>query len=579
MDRLRWRGDRLLALGNTKLVVIDRVSHAILARIAARSAPATVHLGPGDDEVAAVEHDGITVYGYDGVARRTYAFDMERNVDGDTMFTAGSKEVVFTMPELDDTGKLTGSSLAVVDLRTMQRRELAQHITAGPDLSDDGKLVAFIDREGTVHLLDGDLHPRIAFPGVPHAEGLVLGRAGDRVGIVKEHALAVYGLDGKLLRSVAIEPDQSEVLLAGDDVWTGGADGILRHYHERDLIASLPSHTTEIGELRMAGDFVVAAGSDASVVVLRAEARQLAWSPRPCQWQTYSPTNTSVAYACADGRTLVYLGKRLVGTLRASSIGWAAIDPVSDRAAATGDHVLHVFDPKGVEIAKGGTHFGPLDFEDPDHLLVSAEDGIWRWTFATDAWQHVLAAKVVGLPQIAVVAGGLLVAENQALVLYKDLHEVVRTQLADQVAFLSTSRDRRWAAVQLATGGTLIVDGATGAIARTLAPADSTGVASVLDATGDLVIRPSAGFLTVWERATGDNLVFKLEMLRSVAASDPLVAVWGADGRIEIGGHDVGVLDIPRETRPVPELLRAIACRVPLKIVGSRLEPTAPECH
>ena len=73
-------------------------------------------------------------------------------------------------------------------------------------------------------------------------------------------------------------------------------------------------------------------------------------------------------------------------------------------------------------------------------------------------------------------------------------------------------------------------------------------------------------------------LVFKLEMLRSVAASDPLVAVWGADGRIEIGGHDVGVIDIPRETRPVSEILRAIACRVPLKIVGSRLEPTTPDC-
>ncbi len=576
VSRVRWRGDRLLAIGNGKLVIVDNKAHAIIAKLDAHSPPASAHLGPAIDEVTSVEHDGIFVYGTDGATRRSYKFDMERNVDGDTMFTADANHLVFTLPVLDAAGKLHGADIAVVDLHAMQQRVIAKGVIAGPDLSDDGRLAGYIDHDSNVHLLDRDLKPLIVFPAVSHAESLLLARAGDRVAVVKEHTVSVYGLDGKLLRNVVIEPDQSEVLLAGDDIWTGGADGVIRHYHETDLVASLPSHTTEIGELRIAGDYVVAAASDSSVVVLRADARQLVLSPRPCAWQTFSPANTIVGYACAnDKRTLLYLGNRLVGTVEATAIGFAAVDPVSDRAAATGDHVLYVFDPKGAVIGKDATHYGPLEFADADHVLVS-DKGIWRLTISTHQWDHVRDVK--GQGPLAMVAGGLLVGEEQALVLYRDDKEVHREQLADQVAFISTSRDRRWAAVQLGTGGTLIVDGTTGAIARTLAPADSTGVAAVLDATGDLVIRPSAGFLTVWDRATGDNLVFKLEMLRSMSAADLMVAVWGPDGRIEVDGHDIGVIDIPRETRPAPEILRAIACRVPLKIVGSRLEPTTPDC-
>jgi hypothetical protein len=38
------------------------------------------------------------------------------------------------------------------------------------------------------------------------------------------------------------------------------------------------------------------------------------------------------------------------------------------------------------------------------------------------------------------------------------------------------------------------------------------------------------------------------------------------------------VLEIPRDQRPVDQLLYDLACRVPLRVVNSRLEPATPNC-
>ena len=52
-----------------------------------------------------------------------------------------------------------------------------------------------------------------------------------------------------------------------------------------------------------------------------------------------------------------------------------------------------------------------------------------------------------------------------------------------------------------------------------------------------------------------------------------LTATFAPDGRLEIAGRYPGEIAIPRESRPVAELLRAIECRDPLRVVdGSRLE-------
>jgi hypothetical protein len=50
------------------------------------------------------------------------------------------------------------------------------------------------------------------------------------------------------------------------------------------------------------------------------------------------------------------------------------------------------------------------------------------------------------------------------------------------------------------------------------------------------------------------------------------------DGRIEINAREPGLLDIPRDTRPSAEIVRDIACKVPLQVVDSRIEPSPTVC-
>jgi hypothetical protein len=51
------------------------------------------------------------------------------------------------------------------------------------------------------------------------------------------------------------------------------------------------------------------------------------------------------------------------------------------------------------------------------------------------------------------------------------------------------------------------------------------------------------------------------------------------DGRIELDRRQPGLLDIPRDTRPLADILRDIDCKVPLEVVGSRIQPHEPTCR
>jgi hypothetical protein len=141
------------------------------------------------------------------------------------------------------------------------------------------------------------------------------------------------------------------------------------------------------------------------------------------------------------------------------------------------------------------------------------------------------------------------------------------------VEYLTASGDGRYVAAHLDTGATLILDSDTAQVVRRFEPAESFGGAAVLDATGDLVLRASRGTLTIWERATGDNLVWNLEFFRGSFA-----AAFLPDGRIETAGERFGLIDIPRDPRPVAEILDEIDCRVPLRVTGSRLDASSPRC-
>ena len=272
---------------------------------------------------------------------------------------------------------------------------------------------------------------------------------------------------------VPLSPQDEELLirLRGDDVWTGSTHGVLRHYHEGVLVASLPTHTAEIEDIRISGDHVISVGFDATVVVDRASAAQYVSEPGPCITGSYSISGSAISYICEDGRAVAYIGRHRLGEVRDHTLVHSAIDPVSQRSAVVGKEIT-VFDAAGTVIAIAGEERrGPV------------------------------------------------------------------------------------------------------AIVRKFEPVESYGVAAMLDATGDLLMRTSRGTLTIWKRSTGDNLVWNLEFLRGAFG-----AAFLPDGRIETNGERLGLIDIPRDTRPVADILADIACRVPLRVTGSRLDAAPTTC-
>jgi len=136
------------------------------------------------------------------------------------------------------------------------------------------------------------------------------------------------------------------------------------------------------------------------------------------------------------------------------------------------------------------------------------------------------------------------------------------------------SRDGRWLAVALGNGVTALVDGTTGALVRLLEQTDAQGPAPAFDATGDLMLRAGRGALAIWDRASGDILVWNIDLLRDGAGGRFL-----DDGRIELDGWGVGILEIPRDARPAAAILHDIACKVPLRVVDGRLGPATPSCQ
>jgi hypothetical protein len=562
---LRTRGDKLVAIGRSGVSLIDATTQKLVARIPTK-VPATVaDPGPGPDEVAIASTAGLAIYGADGVVRRSIERDLSQS-DAEPVWGMGT---VFLA---------VGTTILAVDLKTMKERTIADDVYAGPGGSADGSTVVYVDKQRRAHVLDGDGTPRAVFTPSQRPEALYVSMTGDRIGAVSERMLGVHDRAGKELRVVPLSPQDEELLirLRGDDVWTGSTHGVLRRYHEGVLVASLPAHTTEIEDIRLSGDHVISVGFDATVVVDRATASHFASEPGPCKAGSYSIFGSAISYVCEDGRALVYIGRHRLGEVRDHTLVYAAIDPGSQRSAVVGKG-LTVFDPNGVVIATAGEERrGPVAFEDADHLLVVTGDDrsqlLMRFTLATEAWEQVAA-----LPEptgaIAVVPGGVMLGGKTTVALYQGGRQVSSVSPGDGTQFLSTSADRRFVSAHLDNGATVILDGTTGEIVRKFEPVESYGVAAMLDATGDLVLRTSRGTLTIWERSTGDNLVWNLEFLRGAFG-----AAFLPDGRIETVGERLGVIDIPRDSRPVADLLADIACRVPLRVTGSRLDAAPTTC-
>jgi tRNA A-37 threonylcarbamoyl transferase component Bud32 len=563
---LRVRGDKLIAIARAGIAVLDLTTRSVLAKLPEAQAQ-FADLGPGPDEITLLTDESVVIIGFDGKERRKMDFDFSQS-DSEPVF---GKAHVFTAD---------GEAVRAIDLHAMKVRVIAEEVYSGPGGSGDGSTIFYVDRTRTAHILDGTGKELRTIKPHQRTEALYSSYDGTRLGAIGDRLLTVYDRSGKELHAVPMSPQDEELLirLRDDDVWTGSTHGVIRHYKGGTLVASSTTHTTEIEDIRIAGDHVISVGFDATIVVQKADSRQLVLDTPPCKAGSYQMSGMALGYLCEDGVQHVYIGRHEIGTITDRGVLASAYDPVSKRAAITAKEVT-IFE-KGVPMSAGADHRGLVAFEDSDHLLSVTGDDIgdatphvWRYAIPTKTWTQVTTfAEEIRAIQGA--AGGVFFGTKTHVFLWRAGTELHRVETGAPVEYLSASANGAVVSAHLEGGATLLIDGKTGAIDRRLEPVESFGVSAILDGPGDLVVRTSRGTLTIWERRTGDNLVWNLEFLRGSFA-----AAFSDDGKIEIVGERVGLIDIPRETRPISEILATIECRVPLRVAGSRLEAAPVHCR
>jgi hypothetical protein len=231
-----------------------------------------------------------------------------------------------------------------------------------------------------------------------------------------------------------------------------------------------------------------------------------------------------------------------------------------------------VFDRDAKQIATNDK-YASAAWDDADHVWVLEEHNkLSRWTLSTNQLAEV--AKVPESTAFGSVGSHIMLGTEAGdlLVLGRDGKEQRKVALGgSSVSAFNASKDGRWVVVQLSNGGAAIVDTKTWTLERTLAPGDANGDIPVFDDAGELLLRANRYALTIWDRTTGEEIVSGLDLLADLGGGRFL-----PDGRIETNRRRPGLLDIPRDARPVPEILSDIACHVPLKVVGSRIEPSTP---
>ncbi|MCX5743466.1 MAG: AAA family ATPase, partial [Proteobacteria bacterium] len=451
----------------------------------------------------------------------------------------------------------------------------------GPAVDELCEVFGYFDRARVAHLFGADGIERFTITPRNAPTGLVLSPTGDRLAFTSSKSIDLYDGAGKHLDLVPLDHEPMTTLVRADDLWTVSSDGIVRRFHEGTLIASLPLDSTTINEAVLAGDGVVTLGADDAVSFLRAGAEQLHLDERTAcdHTSSYAPTGYAVGYTCGD-RVQLYHGRARLGTVNVTPYEVSlAVHPTSGRTAIDDGTSIQIFDRDGTtSLARDVGHGGALAFVDATHVLVTTVgQPLWRWTLPDGTWDKLLdrteAAALLATTHGALLGtdAGLVVVDDHGVGSW----QVGRTiDVGGRVAALTASADGRWIAAQLASGGTVILDGTTFEVARTLEPGDAGGTAAQFDPSGELVIRASHGGLAVYDRATGDPLVFGFELIGEVMGGRML-----ADGRLEVDGFRPGVLDLPIDTRPAAEVSADIACRVPMKIAGSRAVAAPTICR
>ncbi|HUS32117.1 MAG TPA: serine/threonine-protein kinase [Kofleriaceae bacterium] len=551
--------DNSLVVSGLRGIVIVDASHRIVQKLAIADEPWFARRGPGPDEVSALASDALRVYGLDGVERRS----MPITRTGDTqepMLDEGARHAIFA----------ADGELSVVDLKTMKIRSLAHGIHNEPNGANDGSRYAYIDHDWNVHLLRGDGTEIKKIKPDTRPIRLVLSDDGTRLGITSEQRFDVFDEKGELLDGIPLKLEQASYAMRGDDVWVTNQEGTVRHYVEGQLVASAPLHASEIRLVLVARNALATVGSDSTLVMMKADARQVVEMPHLCKHISFAQYGVATGYTCGD-TTLLYTGRKKLGEYPETMMMVQVMhEPAYDRTALAADRGIRVFDGDAKEIARTDKFLGAA-WADRDHLwAVTDRKTLSRWAFATDTWEKI--GEVPESSAVGSIPGYLLIGtedgEVHVLVDGREQHVVA---IGTPVVGFNASPDHRWVAAQLSSGAAAIISTTTWTLERTLAQGDANGDFPIFDATGDLVLRANHYALTIWDRATGEELVFGLDLLSDLGGGR-----WLPDGRIEMNRRRPSLLDIPRDKRPVPDILADIACHVPLKVVGSRIEPTVP---
>jgi tRNA A-37 threonylcarbamoyl transferase component Bud32 len=553
--------DSLLVVGRDAIVHLG-THHEIVRQWKPRAHAWHAGFGPAPDELSTVEDGAFRVYGLDGKLRREHAVALSQD-QLEPLFSSGARFAIYTEVTV----------LKVLDLATMEERVLASNADGNVSGNRQGTMFAYFNGASSVQLVDatGHLAKRIQAPE-GHTTSFFFSEDGTQIALAAEHELRLWSFEGKEIGAVAIEPDQSLIKFAGPDVWTGGADGVVRHYIDGVLVASLPIHLVAIDYGTVARDALATIGSDGTLVAVRAHAKQLVVDDEICRDVQYTSFGIATSYTCGT-ITHVYVGRHHIGDCPVSNTGIAAaFDPASGRGTIESSDGIRVFDEHGKLLAKSDKRAGTA-FADADHLFVAEyKEALWRWTLSSNTWEKLMPLALVHIV-VAVHGSPVIVGEDGKLKVLTGTQVTHEIDLGEHPEALTTSDDARWLAAQLQSGATAIIDTSTWQIVRKLPVGDNYGAAATFDAHGELIVRASHGAMSLWDAATGENLVFGFDVMRNLANARFL-----PDGRLEVDARSPGLVDLPRDTRPAAEVLAEIACRVPLAVQGGRLEPATPVC-
>ncbi len=565
------RDGGLLGVGEKAIVVIDARHH--LAHTLATPSPAlTAGLGPNPDEIVVVDRTGIAVRdARDGHTLRRADVAIEPATF--VQFDASHRHALVSLHD----------RLDVYDLADLSHHEVSHELDNDMAGADDGSVFGYVGTDRAIHLVAGDGHELRVIANPDLAYGLVFSPTGDRFGAVGERMVAVFEVaqGSQPIYDVFLDSDASAPILRGDDVWFASATGSVHHVHHGNLVASDPVSSTGAVSLALAGNaLAVIGGDDDRLTFLRADAAQLELRTPPCPIQLYAPNGPGVSYQCGANLDLV-IGRDDVGGVPFVSEQVAATrDAASKRTAVVDGDEIFVFGSDAKPLATSRAHVGAIAFANAGHLWVAVpEEAIWQWTLPVDGaverWDRLAA---IGDPLVlgAAPGGGMWSGTVAGDVQRRaaDGRVTASVHVGDHVTAIVTSPDGRVAGAQLASGELAIIDAASVTMTRLLAASDSGPTWPSFDATGELVARTGHAGLTIWEPATGRNLVFDLDLFHDVMAGRFL-----PDGRIEVTASVIGVLDLPFNPRPVADIVRDIRCRVPLAVGPSgQLVPARAVC-